>query len=212
MNSKEKYHRWVSVSNIDLIKAAQEQGRGVLLTACHIGMGRFLPLAMAREGFDIVTLEADAYYRKLNLPHAERYKSLEMRDSDGFFLKVLFQAKKHLKNAGVVLMAPDGKQGMGEGAGYSFLGSERNFYAGFGALAEQTKAVVIWCNITVHDNGRIDVELTESPQPSGSSPDEKADSLVRQYVAFVEEIWKTGIAKVNGRHIADYLSQNALQQ
>jgi lauroyl/myristoyl acyltransferase len=204
--SEHEYKRWITVRNGDLIRSKQAQGQGVLLVTCHIGMSRILPLAMNREGIDVTTLESTSYYRNKQLPGADTFKTIETKPADGFYLKVLFQAREVLNNSGVLLMAPDGRQGMGEGKQYPFLGKKRTFFGGFAALAEKTNSVVILSNITVHDNGFIDIELEECPRPLCRSQDEVIVSLVDQYVNFVENLWKTDVTKVKGRHIAYYLS------
>lgn len=203
---KNEYQRWVSITNSELITSALQRHQGVLIAICHIGMARFLPLALAREGIDCVVLEADSYYKKLALPGAEKMKSIEIRSSEGFYLKVLFQARKVLKNKGVLLMAPDGLQGMGKGSPHSFLGKERTFHGSFAAMAAQTGAVVIWTSISVRDDGRIDVRFEKSPRLDGASEEEVSTHLVSQYVGFVENVWREDITRVGLHHLTSFLS------
>lgn len=205
MNDDE-YHRWVSIINGGLIKSLQVEGKSVLIATCHIGMARFLPLAMAREGIDVIVLEGDSYYQKLNLPGADTLKSIEMRSAKGFYLKAMFQAKKVLNNVGVLLMAPDGLHGMGEGNICPFLGKERTFYAGFAGLAAMTGAVVIWVNFTTSDDGRIEIKFVKSNPVNSDSQEEVVADLMSQYVSFVEGVWKKDIANVKQRHLVNFLS------
>jgi lauroyl/myristoyl acyltransferase len=204
--SLDEYHRWVTVTNSDLFKSRQAQHTGVVLAACHIGMTRFLPLALAREGIDVATLEADAYYKNLKVPGVTSLESIDLKSANGFFLKALFRAKKILDHSGILLMAPDGLHGMGEGKKYPFLGKERTFYGGFAALAAKSGAAVIFPNLAVHADGRIEVEFSEGPLGIGESQEDIVDSLVGQYVSFVEDTWKTDLHKVTGPHLTFFHS------
>jgi lauroyl/myristoyl acyltransferase len=197
--------RWTQVRNMELLTTPLSEGRGVLLITCHAGMSRALPLLMERGGIPVTTLEADSYYGALGFS-GERYASLEMRRNEGFYLKLLFQAKKQLQKGGVLLMAPDGKQGMGEGNEFPFLERKRMFYGGFAALAEQTGAVVIWATVAVEDDGHVVADLQTLPTPAGLPAEEARDRLLNQYVNCVESTWRSNIARINVRHIEDHFA------
>lgn len=202
----EEFFRWVTVKNLHLIKETISAGQGVLIASVHIGMARLLPLLMYRSGVDMTTLEADNYYRRHALAVAEKMKSIEMRSEEGFYLKILFKAKKVLSKGGTLLMAPDGLQGMGEGTNYPFLNKERSFFSGFASLAEKTDAKVFWIDVDVQDNGCIEIEFTHSSKPDTDTEGDVVERWVQVYAGHVESVWRRDITKVQRRHLRHFLS------
>lgn len=200
----DEFHRWVRFRNLDQVRAALETGQGVLFANTHVGMARFLPLAMKREGIDVTTLEADPYYKRFNFPGIDGFDSIELRNADGFFLKAIFSAKKVLKKGGALLMAPDGLQGMGEGDEYPFLQKKRSFFSSFTGLAKQTKAQVFIGLLEVDDNGFVEVRL----EPCGdfSQPDLDESVVLKHYIRHLEDLWQEEISSVQGRHLVHYLT------
>ena len=204
--SDDVYRQWVKLKNLSLIKSRHEMKQGVLLAMCHVGMARILPMVMLRENIDITMLETDSYYSQLDLPCADRIKSIEMRSSNNFFLKIVFKAKKVLKSAGVLLMAPDGLRGMGEGTDHAFLDKRRSFFGGFATLAEQTGSAVVLSDITVYNDGSIEVEFSECPDLDQIVPEQLVRRHLEFYVDHLEILWQNDISKVSTRHLNYFLS------
>ncbi len=201
---KTEFDRWVRFRNLDQVQAALTEGQGVLFANTHVGMARFLPLAMKRKDINVTTLEADPYYKRFNFPGIDGFDSIELRSADGFYLKAMFAAKKVLKKGGALLMAPDGLQGMGDGDAFPFLEKKRNFFSSFTGLAKQTKAKVFIGLFEVDDDGHIEVRLELCGD--FARPETEECVVLEQYIQHLEDLWKDEISSVQGRHLMHYLT------
>lgn len=198
----EEYEKWIKIENIELLKNEIEKGSGVLIANTHTCMSRFVPVLLAREGINVTCLEADDYYAKLKLPGLELNSSISIRGDKGFYLKALMNAKKVLKSGGVLVMAPDGLQGMASGHTTSFLGRKRPFYTTFAALAEQTSSPVIMGIFSLDSNGILNINFKKCESDNHS---ETSSQLIISYVKHLESIWLQDIGAVQSRHLVNYL-------
>lgn len=204
--SPTEFSRWVTIKNIAAVRAALDAGTGVLLVNTHISMNRIMPVVIAREGLALTSLEADDYYAGSGVPGLEQNESITIRGDDGFYLKALMRAKKTLKSGRILLMAPDGLQGMGSGNEYEFLQRKRPFFASFATLAEQTGARVFIGNFNLADNGHLDVEFIPCDTNADSAVTGRADMIVGNYIRHLESVWKQDPGVVQAKHLAYYLN------
>lgn len=200
------FQRWVKIENLELLQSKLDAGQGVLIATCHTSMNRSLPMILARGGIKTTLLEGDSYFKKLNVPYGKDLDSIEMRSSDGFYLKILSQAKKVLTSGNVLTMAPDGLQGMGQGEDFPFLGKRRPFFVSFANLALKAGSAVLFCEFEPDCDGHISIRFVDCRDNDSLAMEERAASIAAQYVSHVEHLWRRDISLVHGKHLAYFCS------
>ena len=169
--------------------------RGVVLCNSHYGAGKIAPVAIARMGYDLASVErTDVLGIKRPTAGEGEIDSIVLgKKSDGanFHLKQIFKMKKTLKNKGILHIAADGYRG-GSGREYPFLGKRRSFPQSFAQLAVATDAVVLPVFSCLRPDGRVQIELLEpfDPQKIEGSSEDKIKGLCEQYISLLEARWK----------------------
>jgi len=202
--------RWVRVSGIERLKAVQEAGQGAILVVSHLAVERVATLLLSRMGFKLNTLEYENRLAIHGIAGAASVKVWEIKETDGFMLRVIYLAKKALQKGEIFLLAGDGYHG-GNEMPLAFLGRQRHFKGGFAelAIAARVPAFPVFC--TVDLEGRIDLEILE-PLEAGDDSSGRAErvaGLVRQYVTLLEDCWRRHPGNIAWYHLRRYFALQA---
>jgi acyl-CoA synthetase (AMP-forming)/AMP-acid ligase II len=169
---------WVTVEGRSVLERALASGRGVLFLHSHYG---------AYEIAAWITAQL-AGGPRLSV------RGRDVREAGG--AGPVLAARRHLAEGGTVHIAGDGTAGDSAPMEFPFHGRRRPFRIGFAYLAEGTDAAVIPVFSTIHDDGRVTVELREPLEGKGSDPRERIRARVRGYVTMLEDAWRKDPANV----------------
>ena len=204
--SEDEYGRLVSITGLKHIERFYGQ-RGIVLCNSHFGAGKIVPIAVARAGYEVVSLD------RLNILGANHktlahLESIELGRRGGtFHLKQLMRMKSALTNKKILHVVGDGYRGT-SGNEYSFLGKQRTFRRSFAELAVSTDSVVLPVFSRILADGSIQVEICEPLDLPviGADKDDKTDSLCGQYVTILERHWLASPADVHKNDVFKYFA------
>ena len=111
-----------------------------------------------------------------------------------------------------MLIAADGYMGSSSDIVLPFLGHERPFKTGFAELALRAHADVIPMTASLGAGGEVCIHLGQPLTPRGADHREQVESLVRQYVASLENHWREDPGSVAWGHLARFLELPLLEE
>ena len=119
---------------------------------------------------------------------------------------LLHEAEAALRDGRVVYVFPDGDRGT-QGMTVPFLGVDRVFYPGFAELAVRENASVVAFSLIMDRCGRLLVRFEPAfVDDREASREARVAHLQRQYVSFLERVWKADIANVRAKDIESHRS------
>lgn len=196
-----RYYALLKLSDAELFKRVRINGlehltnchenKGVVLCNSHFGLGRLIPLLLARSGISLYSLD------RVNTIDEElagidgRIKSIELGEKgNNFHLKQLMQMKKALKSNSILHMAVDGYRGE-SGGSYQFLGRQRPVRRSFAELAIMTGAAIVPVFSQLNADGSMEINLlSEIEWDRSLSNDRAVDEICNKYLGLLGEIWK----------------------
>lgn len=147
LTTKEKFEKYVSFENLEILNRGLKAGKGVLIVQPHFGPVQITLLAVALYGYNPVQI---GYPKDIGLSYIGRSVAYRQRLQYEAMLppilpanKYLGKAYKHLLKGGIVFTTGDGAGGgvqLGEHKKFGFLGIERMFPIGPAAWALKTRA------------------------------------------------------------------------
>ena len=168
-------------SGEEILKAAQANGRGVILVAYH---------DLIADKFDHPRLKGTFLIGGVHTYLA--HHQIRNRDiQTTLFAQQLHEARHQLLAGGLVHMLPDGHIGRGEGICVDFQGRHCRFHSTFAELAVMTGAAVIAVAGEIDRHEQVRIKLL-GPLDAGDEAMPQAERvarLVNQYVAMLNEMW-----------------------
>jgi lauroyl/myristoyl acyltransferase len=199
--------RWVETSGVERLKAVQDAGQGAILVVSHLAVERVATVLLGRMGFKLNTLEYENRLAIHGIAGAALVKVWEIKETEGFMLRVVYEARKALQRGEIFLVAGDGFHG-GSEVPLAFLGRRRAFKAGFAelAIAARVPAFPVFCTVDIE--GRIRLELREPLEDGqdGSDRRERVARLVGRYAALLEDCWRRHPGNVAWYHLPRYFA------
>lgn len=202
----------VVLSGQNFLAEAQQNGRGILLLNTHsFTTSYILSIVLQQLGYgDFMVHKGKAGLQ--NRPELRKaFQQYFAITQDELVITKLLSlqmemARQKLKERGIVWIAPDGRSGQLT-LSLPVFGRERAFSTGFAELSIETGAVAIPTRCVTLPTGKIQVTfLPPLDRGVADAPrQERILSLVKQYVAFLEETWKLDPANITLRHIKFYL-------
>ena len=200
------FFSWCRIAGLDALGSRGESG--VVLVNSHYGAGRAVPLAIARAGFEIYSLEPEDYLTAVGAQRPPHLHVISLREGSAFWLRQLAQAKAVLKKGGIVHIAVDGLQGKG-GVERSFFGMKRVFQASFAQLAVQTGAKIVPVFATQHADGRVFIECEAALTTCDGTPSDarsQVEKLLDGYISVLTNRWRNAPAQILRKHLR-YVAQ-----
>lgn len=211
------FDAYVQVQGLEILAAAQAQGRGVIILNRHAALSTLSLLLLARQGVDDLMIVGRGG-AKLDLLGLHRYKGRFLVDAESQQVdeKVGLAAQmvvglQTLNRGGVLSIAADGYQ-VSQALTLPFYGRQRPFGVGFAELAVRSGAAVIPVFVTLSLSGHVQVQCTEPLASQGRTAEERVRSLVLQYAAQYTAAWPRDLGNFYWGHLSKYLAlpQSAL--
>ncbi|TCJ16269.1 hypothetical protein EZJ19_05015 [Parasulfuritortus cantonensis] len=152
-------------------------GKGVILVSAHLGPARIARFALLETTYPVLAL-TDSPASAAVFPNSLLVDSKAGREQS------LVRGLIHLRRNGVLLAAPDGKQGAKKMV-VRCANQEVRFSVGIGELARLSGAVTCWFSGTWVAPDRIRVVIEPIPAPQG----EGEAWLEQWYRAYFERLW-----------------------
>ncbi|MBK6429597.1 AMP-binding protein [Candidatus Amarolinea dominans] len=205
------FDAYVQVQGLEILAAAQAQGRGVIILNRHAALSTLSLLILARQGADDLMIVGRGG-AKLDLLGLHRYKGRFLVDDESQRVdeKVGLAAQmvvglQTLNRGGVLSIAADGYQ-VSQALTLPFYGRQRPFGVGFAELAVRSGAAVIPVFVTLSLSGHVQMQCTEPLTPQGQMADERVRSLVQQYAAQYAAAWPHDLGNFYWGHLSKYLA------
>lgn len=168
-------------SGEEILKAAQDNGRGVILVAYHDLIANKFDHPRLKGAFLIGGVHTYLAYHQIRNPDIQAM----------LFAQQLQGARQQLLAGGLVQILPDGHIGRGEGIHVDFQRRRCRFRSTFAELALMTGAAVIGVageigrheQVRIHLLGPLDAGAETMPQA------ERVARLMAQYVARLNQMW-----------------------
>jgi len=204
----ERINQWLQVEGLELLQDAHRQGKGVIILNSHTTLAHILSLALSRNGFnELLTVGDDAM--KLDLLGMQEVNPASATVGAPkimYFLRQLQEAKRILKQGGVVQVAADGSYGASI-VEAPFFGHRRPFRTGFAELSATTGAVSLPAIVTIMPGGVVRVvfhaPFLDNPPESGQRA--QVAALMSQYIDFNRRLWSSQLGDLKWRQIQRFL-------
>lgn len=202
----ETFPKWVSVKGLEKLKQHQAAGKGAILLSSHTAIGHTVLPALIRQGLKLYSIEFNNRFSTYRIHGIENVNFLEVGGKDGFALREVYLAQKALQGGEIVHLAGDGYQGNG-GEQCAFLGRQRAFRTGFAELSLLTDTPVFPVFCTTSLEGVITVDILPPLEKSDTNAPREAQirGLIQQYIALLEQCWRTMPENISWRHAARHL-------
>jgi hypothetical protein len=198
----EKFLRYVTFENLNILKKAKQKGTGIILVNYHYGATRIIPMAICKQGYPLHSIEAGNTLKKLN-SEQEGLEIIEVGVGAKFLLKQTRKAQKLLKKGKILHMLPDGLQG-DAGKEVEFMGKKRRISTSFAELAIDTNATIVPISAEFTDGSRIKIKFYHELALEGSNRQEVVNNVVHQYKVILESLWHMEPGGVRDRHLLYY--------
>jgi KDO2-lipid IV(A) lauroyltransferase len=215
--SQNQFERWVAINGWTSVRRAYDDSRGVILLISHFALDQLIGIVLDRIGVEYTFI--GGWYgavgshpyplEQLGLRHLKStagYSRTALRQS--WQKGQLYQGWQILQQGGVIVIGADGYQGQG-GLTTPFHGRMRSFKTGFAELALSTGATVIpfWVSMENSDGYLLFIFLEAlDPGTSEMNHQERVESLVKQYVALLHEIWAMDLGSISWQHLERFLA------
>jgi lauroyl/myristoyl acyltransferase len=204
-----EFDRWVTVSGLDTLHRALQQGRGVVLVMSHLAPLFVSPLVLGRlnlDNFMVVgaRLPFAALLDLMGLSHLKERHHFAVTNHDRRRANQLLTGQQWLRQGNVVLISGDGYQGKLPFL-LPFCGQRRHFGVGFAELAVRTGATVIPIFHALTPGGHIKVEFLTPLEANGETHQDNVSALVRQYAALLEQRWLSDPGSVHIEQLNRFL-------
>lgn len=198
-----EYQRYVAITGLEHLRKYYGE-RGIVLCNSHFGAGKLIPLALARAGFSMVSLD------RVNLVDADSslataIESIELgKQKEHFHLKALMKMKKALTSNRLLHIAVDGYRGA-SGKEYAFLGRLRPLRKSFAELAVTTNAIVLPVFSCIKADGRIEIAVQAPIEyTQGAERDVMVDEVCQKYVELLAKNWQSLPSNIHKNDIRMY--------
>jgi KDO2-lipid IV(A) lauroyltransferase len=188
--------RELSVQGVPHLKEALAAGRGALLIGCHQGAFELIPVALAREGFDVHAFSRPVAEPRLDRWLSEHREALGIRTLPRDGLTAALRARRLLGGGGIVAVLLDHKIRRG-GVMVEFFGRPARFATGPIRLALATGAPIVPVRIGRRSDGRHEVTIGK-PVPAADPTlphSEQCRALLRSCVAELESMIRSSPAE-----------------
>lgn len=179
----------VYFSNIEIIKKAQEKGRGVILLSGHYGNWELLAYSAGALINDILRL---VIKHQMN-PYTDQYlRNLRQRSGNSLIdmNKAGMSLVKAIKNNELVALLSDQRAGKNEALVINFLGRPARAYKAPAVLALKYKTPLI-AGFAVRDNkNNYKVDLIEIDHSDLEDNADGVEELTRRYLSLLENAIK----------------------
>lgn len=168
-------------SGEEILKAAQDNGRGVILVAYHDLIADKFDHPRLKGAFLIGGVHTYLAYNQIRNPDIQAT----------LFAQQLHGAHQQLRAGGLVQILPDGHIGRGAGITVDFQGRRCRFRSTFAELALMTGAAVIAVAGELDHQGQVQLNLL-GPLDAGAETMPQAERvarLVAHYVALLNQMW-----------------------
>lgn len=188
--------RELSVQGVSHLEEALAAGRGALLIGCHQGAFELIPVALAREGFDVHAFSRPVAEPRLDRWLSEHREALGIRTLPRDGLSAALRARRRLGNGGIVAVLLDHRIRRG-GTMVEFFGRPARFATGPIRLALATGAPIVPVRIGRLPDGRHEVRIgTPVPAADPALPhSEQCRALLRSCVAELESMIRSSPAE-----------------
>jgi fatty-acyl-CoA synthase len=183
---------WSLRLDMSSLERSYHKGKGVILAGRHSGLNKLvqkLTMERLKPGSFTVIGNVASFQPE---GAAALSKTDRWRLKLSIFLNQLLNGKRTLTRGGIVLIMPDGHDGLSSCISLPFHGRMRDFKAGFAELALEADAPVIPVSLAVDVPKRQAAVLFLEPLDNGPADmphPARVEGLVRQYVAFLKEEW-----------------------
>jgi lauroyl/myristoyl acyltransferase len=195
------FTRICSVEGAEHLYAAQRAGHGVICLHHH---SLFVPAF-------------STWLASRNMPYGAGISSQLWREREDARLAVvnveqLRAAAAALREGGLAHVGADGRKGR-QSAVMPFLTRQRTFSPSFVELARSTGAAVITVAVAVDQAGQLSIVIgAPFERGAADTDDERERRWMGQYVAHLEEQWRTQTANVGRFHLRLFLDLPARNQ